>query len=32
MSGKIIASWPDGSIAASELPFIIDIVSKKTRQ
>jgi hypothetical protein len=32
MSGAIFASWPNGSIAADELPFIIDIVSEKTRR
>ncbi len=32
MYGTIVASWPDDSIAADELLFIIDIVSEKTRR
>jgi hypothetical protein len=26
MSGSIVAFWPDGKIAANELPFTVDIV------
>ncbi len=29
-SGTIVALWPDGKIAASELPFIIEVIREIT--
>jgi hypothetical protein len=29
MSGTILAFWPDGKVAADELPFTIDFVREK---